>query len=114
MGLAYEVGQHVRLLADIWDDGQDHHPPGYLARSGEVLIVRAVDTGHEMPLCISHEHITDRSFRVALNEISLENIGKCHDCEKVRPLREFEGDNLAGTQAFLIEICQECYEERTK
>ena len=59
----------MRLLADVWDDGADHHPPGYLARKGEILIVRAFDTGHELPVRVSHEHITDRSFRVAVSEV---------------------------------------------
>lgn len=66
------VGQRVALLADIWDDGADHHPPGYLARRGEVLIVRSLDPGHEFPVLISHEEITDQSFRVALNEVEVE------------------------------------------
>jgi hypothetical protein len=66
-------GQRVRLLKDIWDDGQDHHPPGYLAHKGEVLIVRAFDRGHEFPVCISHKRITDKSFRVALDEIEVTN-----------------------------------------
>lgn len=65
----YELGQKVKLLKDVWDDGQDHHPPGYLARKGEILIVRALDRGHEFPVCVSHEEVTDRSFRVALDEI---------------------------------------------
>lgn len=67
------VGQRVALLADIWDDGcENHHPSGYLAQRGEILIVRAVDPGHEFPVCVSHEHITDNSFRVALSEIEAE------------------------------------------
>jgi len=32
----------VRLLSSIYDDGEDHHPPGYLAHHGEVLIVKEV------------------------------------------------------------------------
>lgn len=59
----------MRLLVSIWDDGADHHPPGYLAHKGEELIVRQTDPGHEFPVCVSHEHITDNSFRVALSEI---------------------------------------------
>lgn len=65
----FAINDKVRLLADIWDDGQDHHPPGYLARRGEILIVRSLDPGHEHPVLISHEEITDNSFRVALSEI---------------------------------------------
>lgn len=62
-------GDRVKLLESIWDDGADHHPAGYYAHEGEVLIVRKVDPGHEFPYCISHEEITDRSFRVAAKEI---------------------------------------------
>lgn len=62
------IGDKVRLLADIWDDGQDHHPPGYLARRGEILTVRKLDPGHEFPVCVSHKQITDQSFRIALSE----------------------------------------------
>jgi hypothetical protein len=36
------VGGRVRLLSSIYDDGEDHHPPGYLAYHGEVLIVKEV------------------------------------------------------------------------
>ena len=35
------------------------------------------------------------------------------DCGERKPLREYEKDNLAGTAVLHIEICQECYEERT-
>lgn len=38
----------------------------------------------------------------------------CDDCGKVRPLREYEKDNLAGTAVLHIEICEECYKERTE
>ena len=69
----FAIGDKVRLLADIWDDGQDHHPAGYLAHKGEVLIVRAVDPGHGFPICVSHKEITDRSFRVALEELEKVN-----------------------------------------
>lgn len=66
------IGQRVALLADIWDNGEDHHPPGYLAQRGEILIVRKLDPGHEFPVLVSHEQITDQSFRVALSEIEAE------------------------------------------
>lgn len=62
----YALGDKVRLLSDIWDDGEDHHPPGYLAMKGEVLVVRTVKPNF---LYISHEHITDRSFQVNMDEI---------------------------------------------
>jgi len=36
------TGGRVRLLSSIYDDGEDHHQPGYLAHHGEVLIVKEV------------------------------------------------------------------------
>lgn len=66
----YQVGQRVRLLKDIWDDGQDHHPACYLAHKGELLIVRKVERGRTLPVSVSHEDITDRSFVVGLDEIA--------------------------------------------
>jgi hypothetical protein len=54
------VGDKVRTTQAIWDDGADHHPPGYLAQAGEVLIVRSVS---DAPwIGVSHEHITDNAF----------------------------------------------------
>lgn len=64
-----EVDQRVRLLKDIWDDGADHHPPGYLAMRGEILVVRRIDEGHELPFCISHASVLDNYFRVKADEI---------------------------------------------
>jgi len=34
--------QRVRFTQDLFDDGQDHHPPGYVAREGEEGIVLRV------------------------------------------------------------------------
>lgn len=97
-----QIGQKVRLLKSIWDDGQDHHPPAYLAHKGEVLVVRAFDKGHEHPVCISHEYIIDRSFRVALDEIELlprqqeaAVCSKCHHDQKFFYHRPESGDKEA-------------------
>lgn len=36
-------GNKVRLLQDIWDDGCDnHHPPGYFGKKGEIVVIRDV------------------------------------------------------------------------
>lgn len=57
-----KVGDKVQLTTSIFDDGEDHHPPGWLAFSGEVLVVRKV---HESgALAVSHEAITDSSFAI--------------------------------------------------
>lgn len=36
------TGCKVRLTKDIYDDGEDHHPPGYIAWLDEVVIVKEV------------------------------------------------------------------------
>ena len=36
------VGGRVRLLKSIYDYGEDHHPPGWIAHHGEVLLVKEV------------------------------------------------------------------------
>jgi hypothetical protein len=46
------IGDRVRLTQDIWDDGEDHHPPGWLARAGELLTVKAV---RGAALAVAHE-----------------------------------------------------------
>lgn len=39
----------VRLIKDIWDDGADHHPSGYIARKGEVLnVLESFNLGYEV------------------------------------------------------------------
>lgn len=75
--MGFQVGQRVRLLKDIWDDGQDHHPPGYIAHKGEVLIVRRADGRGTFPVAVSHENVTDRSFGVALDEITPADPPRC-------------------------------------
>jgi hypothetical protein len=38
--------QRVRFTQDLFDDGQDHHPPGYVARKGEEgVVLRAYASG---------------------------------------------------------------------
>jgi hypothetical protein len=64
----YAVGQRVRLISDIYDYGdEDHHPPGYIAMAGEILIVRGID-GPTM-IEVSHEDVTDKTFGVYAPEI---------------------------------------------
>lgn len=66
------VGDRVVLTKDIWDDGADHHPPGYLARAGEVLVVRE---DNMTSICVSHEHRTDASFRIYEGEYERREVG---------------------------------------
>lgn len=65
--MGYEVGQRVRLLRDIWEDGEDL-PPGVIARRGAELVVRKIGDG-PFPLHVSHEEITDRTFGVRESEV---------------------------------------------
>ena len=55
-----------------------------------------------------------RRYQASIDEGEL---GRCHDCNEVRPLREYEKDAPSPRgewlEAYHIEICQECYEERT-
>ena len=48
-------GSSVRLLKDIWDDGEEHHPPGYIARAGELVIVRSVGNIGSKSIVVAHE-----------------------------------------------------------
>lgn len=68
-GREYKAGDRVRMLTNVWDDGADHHPPGYFACKGEILVVRRADGKGTFPLAVSHEHITDNSVGVHLNEV---------------------------------------------
>lgn len=68
------VGDQVQLTKSIWDDGEDHHPPGWLALAGEVLIVKAVRGD---ALAVAHEG-ADGAFLVRPNEYELLHNGECH------------------------------------
>ena len=36
----------VRVVKGVWDDGEDHHPPGWLAQTGDILdVCRVYDSG---------------------------------------------------------------------
>ena len=55
-----KVGDKLILAKDIYDDGADCYPPGYIAFKDETVIVRSLDRG----IAVSHEHITDRLFYI--------------------------------------------------
>lgn len=67
--MSYQIGQRVRLLKDIYEHTDDYAPGGYLALAGEELIVRRFTPGKCFPVSVSHEHITNNSFGVELDEI---------------------------------------------
>ena len=46
-------GSKLILIRDIYDDGEDHHPPSFLAYTGEVVVVKTVwGSGR---LAVAHE-----------------------------------------------------------
>ena len=63
LDLRPKIGSRVKLLKDIYDPPDEDGPGGYLALLGEELIVRGFSFKSDAIL-VSHEHITDRSFRV--------------------------------------------------
>lgn len=58
--------QKVKLLKDIYDDGQDCHPPGFIARKGEEVVVRDLHG-----ITVSHEGRFDASFFIQPDEYVL-------------------------------------------
>jgi hypothetical protein len=60
-----KVGDSIILTTDIYNDGADHHPPGYCARKGETVIVRGIN---DHSIAVSHEDVTDSSFLIYPNE----------------------------------------------
>ena len=47
------VGDKVQLVKSIYDDGADHHPPGWIAYLDEIVIVKQVkENGY---LSVAHE-----------------------------------------------------------
>lgn len=65
------IGDRVRLTKSIWDDGEDHHPPGWLARAGEVLIVRTDQHPKTGRIAVSHEQVKGRSFWISSDEYEI-------------------------------------------
>jgi hypothetical protein len=65
----YQVGQRLRITHPIWDHGEDHHPPGWIAQTNEEVIIRGVNANS---LDVSHEDVTDgRAFCVYRGEFEL-------------------------------------------
>jgi hypothetical protein len=67
-----EVGRRVRLQVSVWDDGGDHHPPGFLAHPGDLLVVRRVHDGGFFDLSVAHpDRPPGEAFAVSLAEVEL-------------------------------------------
>lgn len=62
-----KVGDKVELTQSIYDDGEDHYPPGYLGLKGDIVIIKTIyPHGH---LAVHHEDVTDGSaFKVFKEE----------------------------------------------
>lgn len=60
-----KIGDKVELLTDIYDDGEDHHPPGYLAYKGDVLIIHTI---RAQSISVAHVEVEGNSFFVWLHE----------------------------------------------
>ena len=70
----YAVGDRVRMLDTITEGPSSELPAQHFCEKGEVLIVRKVTDEKRprngvWPFYVSHEHITDQSFGVMLNQI---------------------------------------------
>ena len=66
-----KVGDRVRIKYNLNEHPSEDGPGCNLAKEGEVLIIRQISEGHDFPIKVSHEHITDRSFGVLAYEIEL-------------------------------------------
>ena len=70
----YAVGDRVRMKRTLTAAASGELPAQHFCDKGEVLIVRKVTEEKRprngtWPVYVSHEHITDRSFGVMLDEI---------------------------------------------
>lgn len=64
------IGDRVKLLQSIWDDGEDHQPPRFLASMGQEVVVKAVDA--DLSLAVAHEDVTDHQcFAIYKDEYKL-------------------------------------------
>lgn len=50
-----KVGDFVTINRDIWDDGQDCHPPGVLAKSGDQVIIVSPPMNDGSDLWVRHQ-----------------------------------------------------------
>lgn len=91
-------GLRVTLLADIWDDGQDHHPACFLGHRGDIVVIRRVRKTGDLRLSVSHEGRFDATFVVRPDEVGPYE-GKCPYCgipfASIKP--NFPGVTLCAT-----------------
>lgn len=66
----FKVGQKVRIKNDIYEPADDYSPGHYCALKGDLVVVRKLGDGsHKHSISVSHEGVTDNSFRVSPDEI---------------------------------------------
>ena len=64
--IGQKVIAKITLLNDLTEDGMGVE---LCAKLGDVLIVRQISSGYRNCISVSHEHITDKMFCVAEDEI---------------------------------------------
>lgn len=92
------IGEFVFIKDDIIEHANDYSPAHRLASKGDVVVIRnqsavkIVDSDTEFWL-VSHPSITNNSFRVNRNEISVYDVLLTHN-EKQEYMKKHKMDNL--------------------
>lgn len=67
-----KVDLEVYALTNLTQDADEYSPNLLFAHKGDKLIIRGVNKGMKTyPISVSHPTVTDSTFRVAPNEITL-------------------------------------------
>lgn len=74
--MSVHIGQRAKLTKDIYDDGEDHHPPGYLGLEGDIVEIREIrqrtaDPEAEVSYVVAHPEVKEGGFVVQPEEIQL-------------------------------------------
>ncbi len=59
-------GDRVRITRGIYDDGQDHHPPGFIAVEGDIVTIIDKNNGG---LLVNHSPHAKHGFYVYGSEV---------------------------------------------
>jgi hypothetical protein len=70
-GIGITVGTRVRALKTLGEGPSGDSPGSHFCNKGDELVVREIKQhpSASWPLCVSHEHIIDRSFYIGLDEV---------------------------------------------
>ncbi len=85
---AVNVGDRVMLTKSIYDHGEEHHPPGWLAMAGEIVVVRNLGAAEKGRIAVSHEDVTDNAFWISRDEY----VPHCTRMYAIRPVRFYKAD----------------------